>query len=152
MFNMMRMSNGRIANYDDVAQIHYGAISINSVSPDALDWGGNGWTDETCKFQAMEQGENEDEFNDDYMPHGDTDLSFDDGEYQFITVLDNCLLILKSPYYTYARYCSPCLPNAGDLDSTSGHGIKTYCLGEDFFDEDSPCPYPIFKVGEEITQ
>ena len=159
MFNM-RLANGKLANYDEEAQIHYGAISLNSVSPEALDLGGNNWTDESyeaCKEEAMrEEGESFDEeaFGDGYMGDGDTEWSYTDDEYQLVTVLTNCLLVIKSPYFTHARYCSPCLPNAGDCDTPDEGGVKTYCLGREFFDEYNPCPYPVYRVtdGVEVKQ
>jgi len=36
--------------------------------------------------------------------------------------------VLKSPFYTLCKKCSPCCFNAGDLDSPDDSGIKTYCL------------------------
>jgi DNA-directed RNA polymerase subunit RPC12/RpoP len=58
----------------------------------------------------------------------------------------SCFYVTKSPFYTFARYCSPCAPGAGDIDSPVRGGVKSYCFGADFFDEDSPCPYPIYSV------
>lgn len=78
------------------------------------------------------------------------------------------LWVFKSPFYTYARYCSPCVPGAGNLDDAvdksawdytntapaeiaemeeqmAACGVKTYCLGLDWF-ENGQAPYPIFKV------
>ncbi len=55
-----------------------------------------------------------------------------------------CLFIERSEYYTYARGCSPCAPNAGDLDNTDGD-IKTYCLGHSWF-ESGTAPYPVYSV------
>lgn len=56
------------------------------------------------------------------------------------------LWVFKSSYYTKAQYCSPCAPGAGRLENPCDAGPKTYCLGEDFFDDESPCPYPIWCV------
>jgi hypothetical protein len=110
----------------------------------------------------------------------------DDGEYLISNCLDNDAMIIKSPYYTYAQFCSPCVPGAGNLDNPyepHGHAkeqialvrhiapnaegeafkshaeeagfVKTFCLGWDWFDEHSPCPYPaIFRVedGEPVPR
>ena len=50
---------------------------------------------------------------------------------------DHDIFIMKSPFYTYSQFCSPCAPGAGYLlnwmDKDSG--IKTYCLGHDWFEE-----------------
>jgi hypothetical protein len=52
----------------------------------------------------------------------------------------------ESPYFTYCAFCSPCAPGAGDLDSPmpEGEGVKTYCPGPDWFDDDPP--FPIFSI------
>ena len=55
------------------------------------------------------------------------------------------LFVTKSPYKTRARFCSPCAPGAGDLDSPDADGVETYCLGADWF-EDGEAPYPIENV------
>lgn len=88
---------------------------------------------------------------------------YEDSEY----ILDfsddmNCIIICKSPYYTYCRGCSPCVPNAGDLDepvspeeyeknkySSMYNSIKrSYCFPNDFFENDK-APYEYFKVLQE---
>ena len=28
------------------------------------------------------------------------------------------------------------------------NGAKAYCLGHDWFDEDNPCPYPVYRVSD----
>jgi hypothetical protein len=77
--------------------------------------------------------------------------------------LDSDLFVLASPYFTYAQYCSPCVPGACNLDSpldvtfTAGEWTpenevalqartknKCYALGLEWFD--GPCPYPIWSV------
>ena len=57
------------------------------------------------------------------------------------------IFILKSPYYTYAAYCSPCAPGAGHLESPlpKDEGVKTYCFGHDYFDNDI-APYDVYSV------
>jgi len=59
------------------------------------------------------------------------------------------IFVEKSPFYTFARFCSPCAPGAGNLDSHDPDGVKTYCLGVDWFDSDSPCPYPVYNVSDD---
>jgi len=91
---------------------------------------------------------------------------YQDEEYEMDFSEDmNCIIILKSPYYTYCRGCSPCVPNAGDLDEpvtpedyenddTTGFlysGIKkSYCLPDEFFDNDI-APYTYFGVEEKVN-
>lgn len=75
----------------------------------------------------------------------DWDLDIDDTETEYSELL-SAIYVIKSPFYTLTRYCSPCAPNAGDLDGYHPQGIKTYCLGPDCFDEDNPLPYPVWRV------
>jgi hypothetical protein len=51
---------------------------------------------------------------------------------------DPDIFIIKSPFFTYSQFCSPCAPGAGYvLNSVNPEdgGIKTYCLGHDWFEE-----------------
>lgn len=73
--------------------------------------------------------------------------------------------IIKSPYYTWCKACSICVPNAGDLDSPSDshtfrivgdkqvdyypHSIKTYCFPEEYFDNNR-APYEYYMVNGDI--
>jgi len=72
---------------------------------------------------------------------------YEDDEYSMETCLDSDIMIVKSPYFTMARYCSPCVPGAGNLDDHDPDGVMTYCLGHDWF-EDNKAPYPVFKVSD----
>ena len=68
----------------------------------------------------------------------------DDGEYKAVQHGDSpYIMVTKSPYYTLCRYCSPCFPGAGDLNSEGD--VKTYCFGHDWFDGDK-APYPVYSV------
>ncbi len=60
---------------------------------------------------------------------------------------DPDIFILKSPYYTYASFCSPCAPGAGYLRTPlpADVGVKTYCFGPDWFD-DGKAPYDVYRV------
>jgi hypothetical protein len=60
------------------------------------------------------------------------------------------IFISKSPFFTYAQFCSPCAPGACYLPSPLNHKAddnKCYCLGPEWF-EDEKAPYPIYKVKE----
>ncbi len=58
------------------------------------------------------------------------------------------IFVTESLFYTYARFCSPCAPGAGDLNSAVGFdGVKTYCFGHDWFDN-GKAPYRVFKVSD----
>lgn len=62
------------------------------------------------------------------------------------TTSNNELWVFKSPFYTKAQFCSPCVPGAGNLDCFCTEGPKTYCLPVDWF-ENEMAPYNIWKVG-----
>lgn len=100
-----------------------------------------------------------DEWNESYTNDNHHYL-FDDGEYKLDFSDDmNCIIIIKSPYYTFCKQCSPCVPNAGDLDEPvtpdeyelkkgSYTSIKkAYCLHQGFFENDK-APYEYFGVRE----
>lgn len=74
------------------------------------------------------------------------------------------IFVIKSPFFTYCKACSPCAPNAGYLtdsvtkeefenDPRNKGGIcsiytgfkKAYCLPDDWF-ENGKAPYEYFKV------
>jgi len=68
---------------------------------------------------------------------------------------DTDLFIEKSPFFTYAQFCSPCAPGAvylmNPLDEPDQNN-KGYCLGHDWF-ESGKAPYKVFNVetGEEVS-
>lgn len=88
--------------------------------------------------------------------YGESPIAFtlDDGEYKAIQGGDDCdVFILASPYITHAQFCSPCAPGACYLRSpTDDSGPRAYCFGPDWFDEEYPCPYPVYRAdtGERV--
>ena len=70
--------------------------------------------------------------------------NYSDDEYELTDCLDSDIFVLKSPFYTFAQFCSPCVPGAGNLDSPMDDGAKTYCLGHDWFQDGAP--YPVYRV------
>lgn len=65
---------------------------------------------------------------------------------------DSDIFILKSPYYTYCEFCSPCAPGAGYLMSAGP--VKAYCLGHDFYwghhEHPDRAPYRVFRVEDDV--
>lgn len=78
---------------------------------------------------------------------------------------DHDIFVTRSPYYTYAPFCSPCAPGAGylgnaierheqsvgvveDQSDLNAFGVKTYCFGHDWF-EDGKAPYRVFRVSDD---
>lgn len=55
------------------------------------------------------------------------------------------LFLIKSKYYTFAQFCSPCAPGAGYILNHCEDGPKTYCFGHEMF-EDEKAPYPVYSV------
>lgn len=78
-------------------------------------------------------------FGDDPIAH-----NYDGDGYQ-ITQDGGDLFVIKSPYFTFCKFCSPCAPGAGYLLEPTPYGIKTYCLGHDWF-EGNKAPYPVYSV------
>lgn len=58
---------------------------------------------------------------------------------------DTDIFIMRSPYYTRARFCSPCAPGACHLENPTEDGERAYCFGHDWF-EDELAPYPVYRV------
>ena len=93
---------------------------------------------ETCEYLFGSESAYSEE------PIGNT---LDDGEYQGNLDSYNDVWIFKSPYYTFAQFCSPCAPGAGYLANPCDKdtGAKSYCFGHDWF-EDGKAPYPVYRV------
>lgn len=77
------------------------------------------------------------------------EFTLDDGEYAAQQSGDDTdIFITKSPYFTYAQFCSACAPGACHLRNplTEPHpGNRAYCFGHDFFDT-GVAPYPLYSV------
>jgi hypothetical protein len=122
------------------------AVSVGDGSVANLDLDAEGWThakhecDEFVCVPCRRVFGGESAYGDE--PHG---YYTDDGAYKVTCCLDSDLMVILSPYYTRAQFCSPCCPGAGNLDSPSALGPKTYCLGPDWF-EDDQVPYPVYRV------
>lgn len=98
----------------------------------------------------------EQEFNDAYSMNdcGEHDWLYESDGYKLTNCLDSDVMVLASPYFTYAQFCSPCVPGACDLDSpldltewsdeVKKHP-RAYCLGHDYF-ENGRAPYPVYSV------
>ena len=70
--------------------------------------------------------------------------TYESNGYTLQTCLDSTeLVVTRSPYYTYAQFCSPCVPGAGNLDTplpNNSGAPKTYCLDQAWFVNEQ-CPY-----------
>lgn len=156
------------SNVDLKTGIRYGVISQHSIDPDwwgfaNLDYDYGDPTCPECGDGIRESTGDEDK---DYFCEGcktsqwsdavysDEPLgwAFEEDGYSLAPCLDADIFILKSPFFTYAEFCSPCVPGAGNLDGYNKDGVKTFCLGHNFFEGDK-APYPIYDVitGKEIA-
>jgi predicted nucleic-acid-binding Zn-ribbon protein len=72
----------------------------------------------------------------------------DDGDYKVVDCLDSDAMVIESPYFTYAAFCSQCLPGACSLDSPiepDNLSAKCYCFGHEWFDG-GVAPYTVYSV------
>jgi hypothetical protein len=83
--------------------------------------------------------------SEDAFPDEAQGWNYEDDGYSLTDCLDSDIFVLTSPFYTFAQFCSPCVAGAGNLDSPDTDGVKTYCLGHDWFD-DGKAPYPVYSV------
>lgn len=165
------------SNIDHETGIRYGVISINELTEwiwDELE----GYYPEFCPHCGNELEENWDdgcyeteqgegyvsinEVKDPLCPHCGERIEdgeqysdeasgyiLTDSEIKGETFQDNTeLFVFKSPYYTHAQFCSPCVPGAGNLSTYCSSGPKTYCLPKDYF-QDEKCPYPYYSVADD---
>jgi hypothetical protein len=119
-------------------------VSIISDVPEAYeDYIGSGsdYACESCKI-LWDSG--------DCIGDGAIGWSYEGDGYKLTDCLNNDIFVLDSLYFTYAQFCNPCVPGAGNLDSPmdAGSGVKTYCLGPKYFDEFRPMPYACFRVND----
>jgi hypothetical protein len=176
-----------LANIDSATGIRYGVISQNSVSADAvdeiLDYGTDvAWEAalkdviNEARDRAVVEGEDPDYVDEDEIRDrlGDTwetnfaNYEYDSGGYRVTGCLDNDLFVLRSPFFTFAQFCSPCVPGAGNLDTpfmglavphydapgwaedfireAEANGFpRVFALGHNWF-EDQKVPYVLFSV------
>lgn len=163
--------------------IHYGAISQNILDMSVMDaWYENDAiyddalsevkNDIQSLFEKIGIRDNDRDFEtiremmlnafNENWQNDDPQWYYEDSEYssQYSPSL-NCWIITNSPYYTYTRQCSPCVPNAGDLDNpvylseierekNIRNLGKTYCLPKDFFDcHYAKIPYRYYRVSDD---
>lgn len=92
-------------------------------------------------------------FGDHYESDGGlNDYTYEKDGYQLTGCLQTDLFIIKSKFYSYAQFCSPCVPGAGNLDSPMGPETgapRCYCLGHDWFEHDK-APYRVWRVEDHV--
>ena len=160
----MSIDYGKI-NIDLEFGIRFGVISQNSILQAWADSSEGTYPCETCDCER-DNGE----WND--CQAEAIGYNFEGDGYQMTSCLDSDVMVLKSPFFTYAPFCSPCVPGAGNLDdaartelkntrfTSAEHesmlrdfaeehgftmGVKTYAVGHDWFDPPI-APYPLYGV------
>ena len=149
-----RKTYQRLVNADPNTGIHYGVIPMHRVS--------QAWAESSVpfyhvgcpycgaelkkKFEARRCPACYKHFTEnDFDCLEPSSYFIDDKEYLAECGEDGAIFIMKSPFYTECRLCSPCAPNAGYLLSPDPLGVKTYCFDVSWFD-DGKAPYPIYSV------
>ena len=161
------------SNIDFASGIRYGVISQHSIDPDCLsdlesDYGSPHCPDCGRKLIADDPAIDQDaDWNDgkdfacaDCQACYWSDQVYPDEPcglipyvaegYRIEACLDSDLFILQSDFFTYAQFCSPCVPGAGNLDSPmepDSEAPRAFCLGHDWFDA-GKAPYRVWKVSD----
>lgn len=126
-----------VTNIDTETGIRYGVLPLNEV-PEF-------WCE--CSSPDYPEPETEDDLLDFMDPIGW--YYVDNGVAAYCSQDSVDIFLSKSPYYTRCGFCSPCAPVAGYLMSPNEDGPKVYCAPHDWFSEDSPCPYPVYRVEDD---
>ncbi len=171
-------SMGR-SNFDPKTRIRFGVISQNAIMPEATDDFEMDYGSPHCPTCGNEAVASDDEtvvdaewndgkdyacaeceecfWSDSAFPDEAIGWSYDADGYKLADCLDNDIFVVESPYFTYAAFCSPCVPGACSLESpldtddvTDGilSDNKCFCLGPEWFDEYNPIPYTCYRVSD----
>ncbi len=145
-----------MSNVDKSNGIHYGVISQNEVMQAWCDSSepehfngcphcGNEWKRNYQEYKRCPHCHKKIDQNYDFSNCDPVGFVLDDGEYKASCGEDGDIFILKSPYYTTCQFCSPYAPGAGYIMNTVQDGVKAYCFGHDWFDNEK-APYPVYSV------
>lgn len=159
-----------IPNFDKVTGIHYGVVNANKLNPEKLEEiiqrGKTGRDVENEETLDEVRGLLEDLLSPNRLEDamacieellGEEDINNDGATYSFEGIdgvsghydtNNNIVMIYKSDYFTMCRLCSPCYPNAGDLDSFDTLGFDTYSPPLDWWDAEDP---PLWKNTRRVS-
>lgn len=100
--------------------------------------------DDTCSSCGQEI-----DIDDDMLCENPFSFNYKEDGYDAVSSGDDGdIFILKSNFFTYAQFCSPCAPGACYLMNFLSEQVennKCYCFGHDWF-EDGKAPYPVYSV------
>lgn len=140
VLNSISFVNGiDVLNVDRLANfaITYGFENINVIDNETgyqyykrLEHAANSFMQEQCELseETTEEYESfcEEEFTG-HIWHCDKD-----GVSTVYNTDDNIIMVLQSPETAMVNVCSPCYPNAGDLDTPNADGIQAYTVPMDW--------------------
>lgn len=146
-------------NIDHETGIRYGVISQHSISQAWSDSSEPVYGNPTCPkcggdVTDLHESSESDYYcvycteswrSDECFPDEPLGFEYRKEDYVLVSCMDSEIMVIKSPFYTLAQFCSPCVPGAGNLNSPDDEGVKTYCLGHDWF-EGNKAPYPVYSV------
>lgn len=127
-----------VTNIDPHTGIRYGVINQNDVL--------QAWADSSEPyFVESVDVEDDDDFDDFAEP---ISFFYEEEGYSCECGEDGDIFVMKSPYFTYAQFCSPCAPGAcylmNPLDEPDENN-KCYCFDFSWF-EDGKAPYLVYSV------
>ena len=167
-------------NRDPETGIRYGIISANEVGQSWYDAGVSNYGDPCCPAccgEVLESNGDKDYYcakcrkalwSDECFGDEPVGIEYSGDGYAMNQDSSGDLWVFKSPFYTYAAYCSPCAPGACHLSSPfepatpvpntymgwgedyealaeSAGFSRVFALSHDWF-EDGETPYPVFSV------
>lgn len=158
-----------MTNQDPKTGIHYGVISQNNIVQSWAEYSEPVYGPICCPYcgKEIKEDENEEaaavdnaaedfyckncgrEFSgEDATPEEPTGYMIDTEKLKAQSCLDNDVMIVLSEFFTYCRPCSPCVPNAGDLNSPAeeGEGIPAYCFSPEFYYDEEKPGFDIYSV------
>jgi hypothetical protein len=147
--NIERLLGVQPSNINPETGVRYGVVALHSLE----DWvweefwqNGTNETWEYAKREWLAENPNHDEDSEEFQEWNES-WECDEQEYSLecdgmkleLSYLGGAPLVfvLQSPYISRARECSPCVPNAGDLDSKDADGVECYDLPADWYRTDS---------------
>lgn len=90
------------------------------------------------------------------FPEETSTFTFEEDGYKAFSDEHGDVWMLKSPFFTYAQFCSPCAPGAVHLGNPLEEEMwndnnRGYCFDKSWF-EDEKAPYRVFRVvdGSEV--
>lgn len=126
-------------NIDTATGIRYGVISLNTVMSEYLN-------DFESIYPEIDRTPDSDADHDDGYDIEPSLFRYTrEGLVLEYSPDSSFVWVFSSPYVTETKFCSPCVPGAGDLDNPINGGVLTYCLPDDWF-ESGKAPYEYRKL------